>query len=76
MASTELERDRFRYTPGDGYAYRWDGGEWITVSKIRQDGTTWTEELTADVIPAPAVRTGTALIEAVVYWAATVEGRR
>jgi hypothetical protein len=67
MAQT-YERERLRYAPGDGYVYAWDGGPWITVSKVTYEDGVRREVLTPDVIPAPATRTGTQLCAAVNEW--------
>lgn len=57
----------FQYTPGDGHRYRWDG-QVIIVEKISQVGQATTYSPTGDTIPAPAVRTATAMMAAVNEW--------
>lgn len=61
-------RDRLTYTPGDGYVYRWDGGEWITVHKIQYQDGVRTEVEQPDVIAVPASTTGESLAMAVDTW--------
>jgi len=41
----------FRYTPGDGYRYRWEGGAYIDVYHLVQDDTgRWSEMITDETI--------------------------
>jgi hypothetical protein len=58
----------FRYSPGDGHLYTWDGEEFVAVSRIGHDGDRLTFHLTGDAIPAPVNRTATALMAAVDQW--------
>lgn len=61
--------DRFTYTPGDGYRYRWDGPV-IVVERIVTDliNDTITFEPTGDTIPVPAAITATAMARQVDGW--------
>jgi hypothetical protein len=79
MSTQQGMRDALTYMPGDGYVYRWDGGQWITIHKIMYvDGGPGSgpnrriEVEQPDVIPAPGPgqRTGTQLVAAVDQWRA------
>ena len=61
--------DRFTYTPGDGYRYRWDGAV-IVVERIVTDLVTGrvTFRETGDTVPVPATATATAMIATVRAW--------
>lgn len=43
----------FRYTPGNGHVYTWDGGPWIEVFDVVDTRAGRTYELSTLVIPAP-----------------------
>jgi hypothetical protein len=73
MGTQQGMRDALTYTPGDGYVYRWDGGQWITIHKITYPAPDMRVEVKIpDVIPAPGPgqRTGTQLVAAVDQWRA------
>lgn len=62
----------FRYAPGDGRVYTWEGGtDTITVHRIQYQGATRHEVPTGDTLPLPAHRTASALMETVDAWRAT-----
>jgi hypothetical protein len=66
--------DAFRYTPGDGRRYLWNGGDWIAVDTVTVGSTgkiTFTP--TGDLIPVPegAARTATVLMATVDTWRAS-----
>lgn len=69
--------DRFHYTPGDGHRYRWPaqgGRETIVVERIiTRPGRPLAFADTGDRIPIPALRTASAMADAVRAWKA---GRR
>jgi len=70
-SSTGVMLDRFTYTPGDHYRYRWQAGrDVLTIERIGRDGDRLTFTPTGDTIPAPATATATAMAAAVDEWRA------
>jgi hypothetical protein len=63
--SEQSMKDPYRYTPGNGYVYVWNGGPWITIYQVKDRSGRRVEEQLPDVIPAPPTRTAAALMAAV-----------
>jgi hypothetical protein len=74
MARTKIQAgtlpDAFRYTPGDGRRYLWNGGDWIAVDTITVKAGVVTFTPTGDLIPVPegSARTATVLMSTVDMW--------
>ena len=67
--------EAFRYTPGNGYVYKWDGGPYVRIFQVFNgwdaEGTNHrSERETPDVIEVPAdmKRTAGALAALVDSW--------